>query len=152
MAIQTHNPTCNSLFRKASRSQNEIDMSRYRKLRNRIIKTMRNSKRNYFHNLVDSNTKDFLKIVKTLKNKTTTPVLKLGNLTAERDSEEAQMLNTFLLSVGTLVRSQSKRNPINVMILQLMTVLESHLRRSFPSLTNLTSIKPVALIVYLPTC
>ena len=33
----------NSLFRKASRSQNEIDMSRYRKLRNRIVKPMRDS-------------------------------------------------------------------------------------------------------------
>ena len=57
------------------------------------------SKRNYFHNLAYSNTKDFWKTIKTLnKNKTTIPALQLGNCTAESDSEKAQMLNTFSAS------------------------------------------------------
>ena len=60
---------------------------------------MRDSKRNYFHNLAYSNTKDFWKTIKTLnKNKSTIPALQLGNCTAESDSEKAQMLNTFFAS------------------------------------------------------
>ena len=37
------------------------------------------------------------------------------------------------------MRSQSKRKPINVMILQLMMILESHLRRYFKLYTNKAS-------------
>ena len=96
MNIIWHIRMRNATFQAARKSSKPAQHSKYRKLRNKVVKMMRNAKSSYFKNLNPRNRKQFWKAVKYLnKQQSTIPTLSYHDATAESDSEKASLLNEF---------------------------------------------------------
>ena len=68
--------------------------SKFRRLRNKVVKMILNAKSSYFKNLNPRNKKQFWKAVKCLnKQQSTIPTLHHQGTAAESDSEKASLLN-----------------------------------------------------------
>ena len=66
----------NALFKRAKRTKDHSDFAMYKSFRNRIVKSLRNGKFQYFNSLTNADHKSFWKCVKTLnKNRETIPTL-----------------------------------------------------------------------------
>ena len=84
----------NAAFQAARGSAKPAQYSKFRKLRNKVLKMIRNAKSSYFKNLNPRNKKRFWKAVKYLnKQQSSIPTLHYHDTAAESDSEKASLLN-----------------------------------------------------------
>ena len=89
----------NLLFRRAHKSGSRDDQEKFKQLRNRVVSKLRSAKTKYFTNLHPHNTKDFWKLVKSVKPRSSTfPTLKLGDIVATSDLEKASLLNDVFIN------------------------------------------------------
>ena len=94
----------NLLFRRAHKSGNRDDQEKFKQLRNRVVSKLRSAKTKFFTNLHPHNTKDFWKLVKSVKPRSSTfPTLKLGDIVATSDLEKASLLNDVFINLSTPV-------------------------------------------------
>jgi len=86
----------NQLFSQAKRSKREVDLAKYRKMRNRVFSQLRSAKANYFKRINPHDAKQFWKAVKYLnKAKSSIPVLTRDDVTARSDKEKADMISEY---------------------------------------------------------
>ena len=88
--------TSSKSFQAARRSAKPAQYSKFRRLRNKVVKMIRNAKSSYFKNLnpIETCRKQFWKAVKYLnKQQSTIPTLHHHGTAAESDSEKASLLN-----------------------------------------------------------
>ena len=89
----------NLLFRRAHKSGNRDDQEKFKQLRNRVVSKLRSAKTKCFTNLHPHNTKDFWKLVKSVKPRSSTfPTLELGDIVAPSDLEKASLLNDVFIN------------------------------------------------------
>ena len=92
--ITRHIRMRNAAFQAARKSAKPAQYSKFRRLRNKIVKMIRNAKSSYFKNLNPRNKKQFWKAVKYLnKQQSTIPTLHHHGTAAVTDSEKASLLN-----------------------------------------------------------
>ena len=86
----------NAVYQAAKRSPSTELTSKYRKLRNKVVKLLRNAKKSYLNNLDVRDKRKFWKTVKFLnKQQSSIPPLHHQGTTANSDHEKATMLNDF---------------------------------------------------------
>ena len=84
----------NQLFRQAKRSRRNVDLEKYRKMRNKVLSQLRSAKANYFKCVNPHDANQFWKAVKYLnKVKSSIPVLTMDDITAHSDIEKANMIS-----------------------------------------------------------
>ena len=94
--ITRHIRKRNAAFQAAIKSGKPENHSKFRKLRNKVVKLLRNAKSLYFQSLNPKNKKQFCKVVKYLnKQQSTISTLHYQDTTAETNSEKATLLNCF---------------------------------------------------------
>ena len=92
----------NQLFSQAKRSKREVDLAKYRKMRNRVFSQLRSVKANYFKRINPHDAKQFWKAVKYLnKVKSSIPVLTRDDATARSDKEKADMISEYFTTFQT---------------------------------------------------
>ena len=86
----------NAAFQAARKSGKPEHHSKFKKLRNKVVKLMRSAKSYYFQRLNPKDKKQFWKAVKYLnKQQSTIPTLRYQDTTAESNPENASLLNAF---------------------------------------------------------
>ena len=94
--ITRHIRKRNAALQAARKSGKPEHHSKFRKLRNKVVKLLRNAKSLYFQRLNPKNKKQFWKVVKYLnKQQSMIPTLHYQDTTAETNSEKATLLNCF---------------------------------------------------------
>ena len=94
--ITRHIRKRNAAFQAARKSGKPDKHSKFKKLRNKVVKLMRNAKSSYFQRLNPRDKKQFWKAVKHVnKQQSTIPTLHYKDTTAESNSEKASVLNEF---------------------------------------------------------
>ena len=89
----------NLLFRRAHKSGNRDDQEKFKQLRYRVVSKLRSAKTKFFTNLHPHNTKDFWKLVKSVKPRSSTfPTIELGDIVATSDLEKASLLNDVFIN------------------------------------------------------
>ena len=84
------------LFSRAKRTSQKSDFEKYKRIRNRVVSQLCESKSRFFKTINPRNVKKFWMVVKYL-NKTRSSILVLsnGNITAHSDRDKAEMLCDF---------------------------------------------------------
>ena len=86
----------NAAFKVAKRSHDPRAAAKYRHLRNKVIKVMREARKDYLQKLNPLNTRQFWKTIKYLKKEQSTlPTLQHEHAFAESNQEKANMLNQY---------------------------------------------------------
>ena len=86
----------NAAFTVAKRSCDPRAAAKFRHLRNKVTKTLRNARLNYLQKLNPQNTRHFWKTIKFLKKvQPTLPTLHHEHAIAESNQEKANMLNRY---------------------------------------------------------
>ena len=86
----------NALFLRAKKSNKPEALFKFKKLRNKVVRMLRDSKTSYFENLNTSNNKQFWRAVKYLnRQQSTIPVLNYQDTVAESNLQKATTLNEF---------------------------------------------------------
>ena len=94
--ITRHIRKRNTAFQASRKSGKPEHHSKFRKLRNKVVKLMRSAKSSYFQRLNPKDKKQFWKAVKYLnKQQSTIPTLHYQDTAAESNSEKASLLNEF---------------------------------------------------------
>ena len=86
----------NAAFQAARKSGKPEHHSKFKKLRNKVVRLMRSAKSSYFQGLNPKDKKQFWKTIKYLnKQQSTIPTLNYQDTTAESNSEKVSLLNEF---------------------------------------------------------
>lgn len=86
----------NQLFSQAKRSKREVDLIKYRRMRNRVLSQLRTAKANYLRCINSRDAKQFWKAVKYLnKAQSSIPVLKMDEVSVHSDVEKADMTSEY---------------------------------------------------------
>ena len=94
--ITRHIRKRNAAFQAARKSGKSEHHSKFRKLRNKVVKLMRSAKSSYFQRLNPKDKKQFWKAIKYLnKQQSSIPTLHYQDTAAESNSEKANLLNEF---------------------------------------------------------
>ena len=89
----------NAAFHATKRSDRPEIATKYKKLRNKVVKMLREAKNSYLNRLNVGSKKQFWKAVKVLsKQQSTVPTLHHQEATAETNYEKATMLNEYFSS------------------------------------------------------
>ena len=83
----------NHVYRKAKKTGSKSLIMSYRKLRNEIVKLMRQSKKDHLLKMATQGKKQFWKTIKFLNDKGQMPTLKTESLSASANNEKASLLN-----------------------------------------------------------
>ena len=143
----------NSAFQAAKRSSKPNVFGKYKKLRNKVVKLLRSSKKEFYGRINLADKKQFWKTIKFLsKKQTSIPELHHLGESAKTSKAKAEMLNAFLVHVLTLLRHLYLQVMLPTWFMIALRIYCVHLVRFWASSTLLMLRKPVALMGFLLKC
>ena len=154
-------------FRKFKRTTNPLHIEHYKTLRNKSVSDIRKSKKNYFDNLLSSETTDsklFWKTSKQMlnigKSNHDIPMLFMNNDCAATDIQKATLLNNYFASQATIdddnrplpqfAPVQQNLSSISITIQDVKDVLRNLNKACGPDLISPRLLKEVAIILSWP--